>query len=258
MDAEKNIIQEQEMHFIAMAETLKKKFTSRRINFYACSSVIEAQKTLTSLVEAFKSNTPPTQVGFSDSVTLHQMNAYDTVGKIPGLSINNPLERNNQGIYTIFGDQPDGKLNLPKEEYYALMEKLWQKMRETLLSDIFIIGANAITMNGQIVSTDGTGNRVGGMIFGPRKVIIVVGRNKITRNLEDAIRRNRDIAAPLNYHRHNIKHHNRFDNPCMKTGYCSDCNSPRRGCLKTVIIDGEMEGYKDRTHLILINQDLGL
>lgn len=67
----------------------------------------------------------------------------------------------------------------------------------------------------------------------------------------------RDDKVALNYFRHNVKHHNRFDNPCMKLGYCVDCNSPRRGCLKTVIIYGEMEGFKDRTHIILVNEDLG-
>lgn len=258
MDNERNIAIEWELHFKVKSETLKKNFNSRRINYYSCNDIEEANEQILLLVNEFKSPNGITNVGFSDSVSLHQLNIFSKLSNIDGLNIINPMERNENGIYSVFGIQKQGKLNLPKEDYYKCMEKLWDRMRETLLSDIFIIGANAITMNGQIVSTDGTGNRVGGMIFGPKKVIIVVGRNKICQNIDEAIVRNRNIAAPLNYHRHNAKHHNRFNNPCMKTGFCSDCNSERRGCLKTVIIDGEMEGFKNRTHLIVVNENLGL
>ena len=75
------------------------------------------------------------------------------------------------GKYKIFGKLPPGKLDLPYDEYYTLVEKLIEKMRETLLTDLFVIGANAVTMNGEIVSIDGSGNRVAEMIFGPRKYI---------------------------------------------------------------------------------------
>lgn len=131
-------------------------------------------------------------------------------------------------------------------------------MRQTLLADVLIIGANAITQNGEIVSTDGAGNRVAGMIFGPKKVIVVVGRNKLTRDIDQAIERNRNVAAPLNYFRHNLKHHNRYNNPCLITGRCVDCDHPRRACLNTVIVSGAVEANKDRIHLLFVNEDLGL
>lgn len=230
MNIEKDINKEKDLYFSAQVTTLKKNFSKRRINFYACNNKVEAISKIKSLIELYKNPTGFTYVGFADSVSLHQINAIEEISTLDGLIINDPMQRNDNGVYTIFGDQESGKLDLPKEKYYALMEKLWQKMRETLLSDIFIIGANAITMNGQIVSTDGTGNRVGGMGSGPQKVIIVVGRNKICKDVNEAISRNRNIAAPLNYLRHNIKHHNRFNNPCMKLGYCADCNPLRRGC----------------------------
>jgi hypothetical protein len=86
----------------------------------------------------------------------------------------------------------------------------------------------------------------------------VVGKNKITEDVDSAIRRNRDVAAPLNYFRHNEKHHNRFENPCMKLGCCADCSSERRACWNTVIIDGAIEFHKDRLHLVLVNENLGL
>ena len=96
------------------------------------------------------------------------------------------------------------------------------------------------------------------MIFGPKKVIIIVGKNKIVRDVDDAIKRNRDIAAPLNFLRHNNKHHNRFETPCVKLGYCTDCNHKGRGCLNTVIIDGATPLNKDRLHVLLVNENLGL
>ena len=71
-------------------------------------------------------------------------------------------------------------------------------MRKALLSDVFVIGTNAVTMDGKLINIDGNGNRVSAMIFGPDKVIIVVGANKIVNNLEDGLRRIRDIAAPIN------------------------------------------------------------
>lgn len=75
------------------------------------------------------------------------------------------------GKYKIFGKLPSRKLDLPYDEYYTLVEKLIDKMRETLLTDLFVIGANAITMNGEIVSIDSSANRVAGLKFGPRKHI---------------------------------------------------------------------------------------
>lgn len=125
-------------------------------------------------------------------------------------------------------------------------------MRETLLTDLFVIGANAITMNGEIVSIDGTGNRVAGMIFGPKKVINIADKNKIVKDLDQALYRIRNITAPLNYIRHINKHHNRFDEiPCVKLRYCVDCSHPRSGCYNTVIVRGAVEINKDRIHLII-------
>lgn len=254
---EKDLAKENLEFFKIKSKTLAKQFKSKRINFISCETVGDAQKKIVELINAFKKKDLFTKVGFADSVTLHQLDIFNIVQKIPDLEIIDPLKRKPDGKYEVYGTLPPGKMNLPKEEYYALMEKLFDKMRESLRSDIFIIGANAITMKGQIVSTDGTGNRVSGMIFGPKKVIIIVGKNKIVEDVDAAIKRNRNIAAPLNYIRHNLKHHNRFDNPCLQLGYCTDCSSERRGCLNTVIIDGAMEAFNDRIHLILVNENIG-
>jgi len=243
--------------FTIQTKRLQKRFNSRRINFYSCNNIQAGQKTLNSLVNKFKREDSITKIGFSDSVSLHQLDAFNLIDSMSDVEVINPFIRFSDGKLAVYGKQPPGKLNLPKDEYYDLMDKLHDKMRESMMTDIFIIGANAITMKGQIVSTDGTGNRVAGMIFGPKRVIIVVGVNKIVETVDEAIKRNRNVAAPLNFIRHNIKHHNRFDPPCLTIGYCTDCNHKRRGCLNTVIIDGAMEAHKDRLHLILINENLG-
>jgi len=254
---EKDTTLEKLEFFRIQADEIAKNCKSKRINCYSCESVSAGLIQVVELVNVFKKKNGETKVGYGDSVSLHQLGVHKEIERISNLKIIDPLKRWPDGKYEVFGSLPPGKLNLPKDAYYGLMEKLWDMMRESLKTDIFIIGANAITMKGQIVSTDGTGNRVGGMVFGPKKVIIVVGRNKITKDIDSAIKRNFEIAAPLNYLRHNVKHHNRFDNPCLKIGYCIDCRSKRRGCLSQVILDGAMEINKDRIHLILVNEDLG-
>ena len=105
-------------------------------------------------------------------MTKHQLDIYNFFKK-SDYKIINPFERWKDGKYKILGKLPPGKLDLPHDEYYALVEKLIDKMRETLLTDLFVIGANAITMNGEIVSIGGSGNRVAGMIFGPKKKLLI-------------------------------------------------------------------------------------
>lgn len=244
---------ERDYIFFKKISHLKKIFLKRRINVYGCYGETEVYQAINTIIHNnnFKS------VGFSDSVTLHQLDIFDFFKKFD-YKIINPFERYEDGKLKIFGKLPPGKLDLPYDEYYTLVEKLIEKMRETLLTDLFVIGANAITMNGEIVSIDGTGNRVAGMIFGPKKVIIIVGKNKIVKDLDQALYRIKNIAAPLNYIRHINKHHNRFDKlPCLKLGYCANCNHPRSACYNTVIVRGAIEINKDRIHLIIVNKDLG-
>lgn len=254
---EKDTSREKTFYFKSQAATISKNCKKKNINFYECESKNSAKKLVSILVKKFKKKTGVTKLGYADSVSLHQIEIFSEIEKISNLDINNPLKRWPDGKYEVFGSMPPGKLNLPKNEYYGLMGKLWDKMRESILTDIFITGANALSIKGDIVSIDGTGNRVAAMAFGPSKVIIVIGRNKITKDLKSAISRNFDIAAPLTYLRHNEKHHNRHFNPCMKIGWCPDCHSPRRGCLNLVIINKCLPINKDRIHLILVNDDLG-
>jgi hypothetical protein len=116
-------------------------------------------------------------------------------------------------------------------------------------ADLFLSSANALTMNGEIVNRDGCGNRINAMTFGARKVVIVVGRNKITPDLESAIARIEEVAAPIRAMSLNRK------TPCVKSGYCMDCDSPERICRITSIIH-KRPMLTDIT-VIIIPEDLG-
>ena len=119
------------------------------------------------------------------------------------------------------------------------------------MADLFITGINAVTMEGTLHWLDMVGNRIAPVAFGPRKVVLVAGSNKIVANREEAEERIRRIAAPQN-----IARHEGFRTPCAKTGVCMDCNSPDRIC------NTRMEMLrchpKGRIHIILIDKDLGL
>jgi L-lactate utilization protein LutB len=128
-------------------------------------------------------------------------------------------------------------------------EKL-ELRRQALLSDLFITGTNAVTEDGMLVNQDMIGNRVGALTFGPRHVVIMVGRNKIVSDLDEAMWRIRNYVAPINAMRLDKK------TPCVKTSYCEDCKSPDRICNTWTIT--EKSYPKGRVKVVLINEDLGL
>lgn len=121
--------------------------------------------------------------------------------------------------------------------------------RKSLNVDLFITGTNAITCDGQLVNLDMIGNRIGGITFGPHHVIIVVGRNKICRDLNQAMDRVKNYAAPVNAMNLDKK------TPCRETGVCQDCSSPDRICNTWSITERCFP--KKRVKVILVNQDLG-
>lgn len=114
--------------------------------------------------------------------------------------------------------------------------------------DGYFTSTNAITEDGKLYNVDGRGNRVAAMIFGPKKVIVIAGANKIVKNIDDAINRNREIAAPANAVRLDR------DTPCKIKGYCMDCNSPQRICNSFVTI--ERQGNPDRIHVIFVEDEV--
>jgi len=142
----------------------------------------------------------------------------------------------------------------------AEWEQRFNMMREAFFADIFLTGVNALTLDGKLVSIDGLGNRVSAMIFGPKKVIIVAGVNKIVKGVNEALARIHEIAAPMNARRHYLKHNRpEFgDLPCVRTGICVDCNHPCRICNYTVIIEGQQERMKDRINVVIVGEELGI
>jgi hypothetical protein len=150
--------------------------------------------------------------------------------------------------------------------FHALMEKkdleiintfdktlsfddMMETRRQSLLADLFITGTNALTEAGQLVNLDMIGNRVGAMMWGPKHVLLIIGRNKLCADLEDAMFRIKNYAAPVNVMNLDKK------TPCAATGICQDCASPDRICNYWTII--EKSFVKHRIKIILVNEDLG-
>jgi hypothetical protein len=121
--------------------------------------------------------------------------------------------------------------------------------KNQMLSDLFIASANAVTMTGEIVNRDGCGNRTNSMTFGPGKVALVVGRNKLAPDLDSAIGRIEEVAAPIRAMSLNRK------TPCVQTGYCMDCDSPERICRVTSII--HRQPMFTKITVIILDEELG-
>ena len=115
--------------------------------------------------------------------------------------------------------------------------------------DCFFCSANAISITGEVVNVDGIGNRTNAMCFGPKKVVVIAGMNKVTQDLESALKRVRDIAGPMRAKSLGM------DTPCAETGICNDCNSPQRICRITTILHRKPM-LTDIT-VILVNEALG-
>ena len=116
--------------------------------------------------------------------------------------------------------------------------------------DLFITGTNAVTETGQLVNLDMLGNRVAALTFGPKNVILFIGRNKLVADVEEAMYRVKSYVAPTNAMRLDMK------TPCVKTSYCEECNSPARICNTWTITEKSLP--KGRVKIVLINQDLGI
>jgi L-lactate utilization protein LutB len=153
------------------------------------------------------------------------------------------------GVLDFFKESPAFNLIQTFDEK-ASRQEIIERRRNALLTDLFFTGTNAVLESGALVNLDMVGNRVGAIVFGPRCVVIMVGRNKLVSDLEQAMDRIKNLAAPANAIRHEQK------TPCVKTSYCMDCNSPARICNIWTI--HEKSYPKGRIKVILINQDLGL
>jgi L-lactate utilization protein LutB len=153
------------------------------------------------------------------------------------------------GLYDHLKDQQEFEVLDTFDNEISSEEKM-ERRRQALLVDLFITGTNAITESGQLVNLDMIGNRIGGLTFGPKWVIILVGRNKLVANLDEAMYRVKNYVAPTNSMRLDKK------TPCVKTSYCEECKSPDRICNTWTITEKSFP--KGRVKVVLVNEDLGL
>lgn len=146
-----------------------------------------------------------------------------------------------------------GLINALENGNYHYLDRSKMEPREGLLaaydSDIFLSSTNAITNDGILVNIDGNSNRVSCIAQGPKKVIFIVGMNKVCADLDSAMKRARNVAAPINAQRFDIK------TPCKETGKCFDCKSPDTICCQFLIT--RYSRHIGRIHVILVNDDLG-
>lgn len=153
------------------------------------------------------------------------------------------------GMYETLRNNPDFEV-LDTYDKTISRDDMVERRRRALLVDLFITGTNAVTETGLLVNLDMIGNRVGAVAFGAKSVIILVGRNKVVADLDEAMYRVKNFVAPANAMRLDMK------TPCVKTGYCEDCSSPDRICNTWTITEKSFP--KGRVKIVLINQDLGL
>ncbi|WP_028330362.1 lactate utilization protein [Brachyspira alvinipulli] len=205
----------QEEYFSNLSKILKEKFNNKGFAFDSFSNKDEAKKFIMSLIKK------DDVITFGGSTSVNQMGILEDLK-----SYKNFIDRNNKDI------KAEAEL-------------------KAFSSDVYLCSANAVTKNGDIIAIDGTGNRVAAIIYGPKKVFLVVGRNKVCNNEKDALKRAKDVAAAENSIRF------KMDNPCcINEMICNDnCDIDKRLCAYTVIIN--KCHIKDRIHIIFIDEELG-
>ena len=132
------------------------------------------------------------------------------------------------------------------------LEDRVERMRQALLSDVFLTSSNAISEDGCLINVDGGGNRVAAITYGPRRVIVIAGMNKIVPTVEDGVKRIQSVAAPVNMMRFLRED---STTPCSRTGRCADCSAPDSICNHWVITRRSLT--PGRIHVILVGEDLG-
>ncbi|MBB6714491.1 lactate utilization protein [Clostridium gasigenes] len=199
------------------ANELVKILKDNYYNAYFCEDLEEAKKKVIDIIPEGSS------VALGGSITLNQMNL---------------ITHFREGNYNFF----DRYQEIPFNETVEIM-------RESMLADYLVTSTNAITRNGELVNMDSTGNRAAAMIFGPKKVIVIVGANKLVDNLDAAYKRIREVAI-LNAKRINHKV------PCTITGLCSDCNVKDRICNYISIVNNGRK-FEDRFTILVVADNVG-
>lgn len=138
--------------------------------------------------------------------------------------------------------------DLLRREQYETPEERAECYAKQVMSDVYLMSTNAITLDGELVNIDGAGNRVACLIFGPKEVIVLAGMNKVVVDVEEGIKRTRNFAAPPNTVRLNC------NTPCAKTGQCGDCLKDTICCQTVITRASRIPG---RIKVILVGEELG-
>jgi L-lactate utilization protein LutB len=206
------------MYYEKRGKLLVKNLQSRHFEAYYCATKEDA------LQKALELIPKGATVGWGGVMSAHQI----------GL-----MEALHQGDY-----RPIDRARCETPE-----EKL-QAAKDSMFADVFLTGANGLSLDGEMVNIDGTGNRVAAIVYGPREVLVIAGMNKVSDTLEDAITRARTVAAPLNQQRFGL------NTPCTVTGTCADCKS--EACICNQILITRHCRPVGRIKFILVGEDLGL
>ena len=199
------------------AQVLVKNLQNRHFEAYYCQTKESALEKALELIPEGSS------VGWGGALSAQQIGLLDAV---------------NNGPYEAIDRD---KTSTPAERDAA--------QKRALLADYFITGANALSIDGQMVNIDGNGNRVAAIIYGPKNVIVVAGINKVVDSLDAAIVRARTVAAPMNKQRFAL------NTPCEVTGTCADCKSD--GCICNQIVITRNCKPTGRIKMIIVGEELG-
>ena len=214
-------------------ETTLKSLRSRHLNGVFAKDSEDAKSLLLDLI--------PQQavVGIGDSTTVAQIGVKE--------------ELKNRGTKVLDGfDRKTAHMST--EDYEEFHNRL---VKESTMCDVFLTGTNAITRDGRLVNVDAAGNRVAGMFWGHPTAILVAGRNKIVKNLDEAFHRIRNVIAPNHIRIRALELGGRgFETPCTITGKCNNCRVRDRLCNVFTIIEGKP--FRTDINIIIVNEDLGL
>lgn len=206
-----------QLYYEKRGQTLVKNLLSRHFDAWYCPTKEDALKKALELIPEGSS------IGWGGAMSAHEI----------GL----PAALNAGNYHAIDRD----KCATPEEKAQAA----WDALR----ADFFLTGANALSMDGQMVNIDGLGNRVAAIIFGPKNVLVIAGMNKVEETLEDAVKRARTVAAPMNEQRFLGK------TPCAVTGQCADCKS--EACICNQIVITRHCRPAGRIKFLIVGEDLG-
>lgn len=207
-----------ETYYQTLADTMIKNMEKRQIEGHYCPTAKDAVALASLMIPAGST------VSFGGSMTLSESGMMDALKRRSDITL---FDRNTAGT----------------------PEEITEIYRKAFDADFFFMSSNAISVSGELVNTDGTGNRAAALIYGPKQVIILAGMNKVTPDLPSALDRVRTMAAPPNSIRLNRS------TPCAVTGLCSDCQSPDCICANTVITRRSM--VPNRIKVILIGETMG-